>query len=466
MSAQGETPIGDDSLIDVAIAEFLRAEAAGEAGERQQWLERFPDCADSLAEFFDDRDGIDRMMMPVRINLPVQVLDSQSTEIYPAVQVLATNWHTPHDVGVRVDPLSTEERKYATRPSPQLSPQHSPRAGDAKSVPEPPRLTNARYRPLRFHARGGMGEIWLAIDERIGRKVAVKKLRCGRESEHARFLVEAQITGQLEHPSIVPLHDIGLDDAGQPFYVMKYIHGRRLREAVGKYHEERHSADWPNDLEFRRLLETFVRICNVVAYAHHKGVLHRDIKPDNVMLGPYGETLVVDWGLAKVIGQPEEVLTSGVRLPGSGSTATQDGAVVGSPAYVSPEGAEGRPEAVDQTSDVYLLGATLYEILTARPPRQGSTSWELIDLALHSQPTAPRKIDPQIPRPWKQFASKPWPFARKIGTKLRWRWSRTSNATWPALLRPPSKNHCRCVLFAGCDAIAAACFRPPPRCLG
>jgi serine/threonine protein kinase/Flp pilus assembly protein TadD len=410
MNSQGECISGDDSLIDQAIAEFLRAEAAGEAGDRQKWLDRFPECAESLAEFFDDREGVNQLMMPVRINLPAHILDSQSTEIYPAVQVLPTDWHTPHGVGGRAEPLSTEERKYATRPSPQLSPPgggvhsppagaaKSPRSGGVKSVPEPPQITNGRYRPLRFHARGGMGEIWVAIDERIGRKVAVKKLRSGRETEHARFLVEAQITGQLEHPSIVPLHDIGLDDAGQPFYIMKYIHGRRLREAVAKFHEERRSTDWPNDVEFRRLLETFVRICNVVAYAHHKGVLHRDIKPDNVMLGPYGETLVVDWGLAKVIGQPEEVMTSGVRLTGSGSTATQDGAVVGSPAYVSPEGAEGRPEAVDHTSDVYLLGATLYEILTARPPRQGSTSWELIDLALHSQPTAPRKIDPQIPR--------------------------------------------------------------------
>ena len=199
-------------------------------------------------------------------------------------------------------------------------------------------------------------------------------------------MIEAQITGQLEHPSIVPLHDLGIDDTGQPFYVMKFIHGRRLSEVIAEFQARKSSIDWSSDLEFRKLLETLVQVCNVVAYAHNKKVLHRDIKPDNVMLGPYGETLVVDWGLAKVIGQPDETCESGVHLSSSGSTATQDGAVVGSPFYMSPEGAEGRPAAVDKSSDVYLLGATLYQILTGQPPRQGSSNWELIDLAIHSRP--------------------------------------------------------------------------------
>src|SRR6185436_19134713 len=104
----------------------------------------------------------------------------------------------------------------------------------------------------------------------------------------------------------------------------------------------------PSDVEFRRLLEIFMSVCNVVAYAHHKGVLHRDIKPDNVMLGPYGETVVLDWGLAKVIGQPDEARESYVRLSSGDSTATEDGAIVGSPCYMSPEVADGKPEAVDQ----------------------------------------------------------------------------------------------------------------------
>jgi tetratricopeptide (TPR) repeat protein/tRNA A-37 threonylcarbamoyl transferase component Bud32 len=373
MISQDPCPSGDEQLLDQAIAEFLRSEAAGEAGDRQQWLDRYPACAGCLAAFFDDRERVDRLMMPVRIDLQGPARGGEPTGIYP--------------------------------------PPHSSAEADMRRFrPEPPLLSSTRYRPLSLHARGGMGEIWLAEDERIGRKVAVKKLRTGRESQQARFLIEAQITGQLEHPSVVPLHDIGLDDAGQPFYIMKFIHGRRLKDAIADFHARKNSADWSDGVEFRRLLETFVSICNVVAYAHHKGVLHRDIKPENVMLGSYGETLVVDWGLAKVVGQMDETCHSGVRLSGSGSTATQDGAIVGSPYYMSPEGAEGHPEAVDQSSDVYLLGATLYEILTSRPPRQGSSSWELIDLALHSRPTSPRKLDPWIPRPLEAICMKAMAF--------------------------------------------------------
>ena len=185
---------------------------------------------------------------------------------------------------------------------------------------------------------------------------------------------------------------------GQPFYVMKFIQGRKLKEAISDFHADKSSADWPNELSFRRLLETFVSICNVVAYAHHKGVLHRDIKPDNVMLGSYGETLVVDWGLAKLIGQPDDARGSGVRLSGSGSTATQDGAIVGSPYYMSPEGRRGPAKRGRPIQRRLSVGRYSLRDLDRAAPRQGSSSWELIDLALHSQPTNPRKLDPCIPR--------------------------------------------------------------------
>ncbi len=210
--------------------------------------------------------------------------------------------------------------------------------------------------------------------------------------------MEAQITGQLEHPSIVPLHDLGMDANGRPFYVMKFIQGRRLTEVILDYHSIKTTADWPSDLAFRRLLEAFVSICNVIAYAHSKGVLHRDIKPDNVMLGPYGEVVVLDWGLAKVIGQAEQPGDKMVQVSSGSVAATRDGAVVGTPSYLSPEGAGGRLEEIDQSSDVYLLGGTLYAILTSRPPRQWSSSQELIDLALHGRPTRPRRLEPRIPR--------------------------------------------------------------------
>ena len=140
---------------------------------------------------------------------------------------------------------------------------------------------------------------------RSAARLRSKRLRPNHEEQKDRFLVEAQVTGQLEHPGIVPVHDLGVDEEGRPFYVMSFIHGRTLKDVIAEHH-----ADGPHGGESRevrnvRLLEIFVKICQAVAYAHHRGVLHRDLKPDNVMLGPFGEVLVLDWGMAKVHSQPE-----------------------------------------------------------------------------------------------------------------------------------------------------------------
>ncbi|NJN48839.1 MAG: protein kinase, partial [Alkalinema sp. RL_2_19] len=161
------------------------------------------------------------------------------------------------------------------------------------------------------------------------------------------------------------------------------------------------------ELESLRLLDAMVDLCQIVAYAHSRGVLHRDLKPVNVMLGAFGETLVLDWGLAKVEDRPDDPRTTGyVRPSGSGSSATQAGAVLGSPPYLSPEAASGRIEEIDQASDVYLLGATLYEVLTCRPPRQGSSHYEILDLARTSDPPAPRTINKSVPRPLEAICRK------------------------------------------------------------
>lgn len=398
----------DSVALDQAIVEFLRAEAAGRAGNAQQWLERYPACAAGLAEFFNDRQCVDGLMTPARV-----VLRDPD-----AVPGLAVN-DRAHDSTKRSG-ADTVDVGAKTRVTPDTTPlgQRAPGPDGLQTARSHSRQTallqsTARYRPISFHARGGMGEVWLAEDVCVGRKVALKTLRPERYSQEARFVIEAQITGQLEHPNIVPLHGLGTDDAGRPFYVMKFIKGRKLSDAIAEFHAHKSSDDWSDELEFRRLLETFVSICNVIAYAHSKGVLHRDIKPDNVMLGAYGETLVVDWGLAKVIGQPEEVCHSYVRLSGGDSSATQNGAIIGTPLYMSPEGAAGRPEALDQANDVYLLGATLYEILTSKPPRQGSSSWELLHRARNTSPATPRKLDQRIPRPLEAVCMKGMAFEKE-----------------------------------------------------
>jgi tetratricopeptide (TPR) repeat protein len=275
-------------------------------------------------------------------------------------------------------------------------------AAAAPPKPAPDRARRyGRYVLKRFHAKGGMGEIWLAEDPDIGRSVALKRMLGKRDDAKARFVVEAQITGQLEHPGIVPVHELGTMPDGQPYYVMKFVHGRTLKKVIQAYHESLAKGGADVEVEELRLMQHFISLCQTVAYAHSKGVLHRDLKPENVMLGPFGETLLLDWGIAKVLGRPEAAPTDAtyVELKGDGiDTGTQAGAIMGSPSYMAPEVAAGLNDQVDQVSDVYLLGATLYEILTGSVPRKADTMLELIRQAQHAPPVPPRRVNPRAPR--------------------------------------------------------------------
>jgi tetratricopeptide (TPR) repeat protein/tRNA A-37 threonylcarbamoyl transferase component Bud32 len=263
-----------------------------------------------------------------------------------------------------------------------------------------PRVKSGRYVIRKFHARGGMGEVWLADDEDIGRPVALKRLRRERLDQKERFMIEAQITGQLEHPGIVPVHDVGTDDDDHPFYIMSFVGGRTLKDVIADYHAPDAAGQEPKQVQRLRLLEAFVRLCQTIEYAHSRGVLHRDLKPDNVMLGPYGETVVLDWGLAKVKGKPDDPPpASYVHLTyGASSTATHYGTVIGAPPYMAPEAAEGKATESDERTDVYLLGGTLYSILTGRAPRGGSSRDEMVELARTVPPVPPRQLNPEVPR--------------------------------------------------------------------
>jgi tRNA A-37 threonylcarbamoyl transferase component Bud32 len=263
-----------------------------------------------------------------------------------------------------------------------------------------PRCKPGRYAIKKFHARGGMGEVWQGEDTDIGRPIALKRLRVERSDQAERFLAEAQITGQLEHPGIVPVHDLGTDDENQPFYIMSFIDGPRLKDAIADYHAPHANGNESREVQRLRLLGAFVKLCQTIAYAHSRGVIHRDLKPDNVMIGPFGETVILDWGLAKIKGRPEEPAPAGyVHLTyGGSSTATQYGTVIGAPPYMAPEEAEGKATEADERTDVYLLGGTLYEILTGRAPHQGSSMDELIEMARTVPAVPPRKVNPQVPR--------------------------------------------------------------------
>ena len=259
-----------------------------------------------------------------------------------------------------------------------------------------------RYRILRPHARGGLGEVFVAHDTELNREVALKEIQANRVNDPAsrhRFVLEAEITGGLEHPGIVPVYGLGAYADGRPYYAMRFIRGQSFKEAIEGFHASG-GGDF-RALEFHRLLRRFVDMCNAVAYAHSRGVLHRDLKPANVMLGKFGETLVVDWGLAKA-GIGKDGLPGASPLderplePTSASSETQMGARLGTPSYMSPEQAAGRLDDLGPASDIYSLGASLYVLLTGQRPFAGDSSEADVQ---EGRFVSPGQVRSDVPRP-------------------------------------------------------------------
>jgi serine/threonine-protein kinase len=268
-------------------------------------------------------------------------------------------------------------------------------------------LPPSRYLPIQLHAKGNLGEVLLAQDPDLNRTVALKRIQ-ERHADNAdsqrRFLREAEITGRLDHPGIVPVHGLGKDAEGRPCYAMRFIQGESLKDAIHRFH----AADKPGRdaserrLALRELLTSFVTVCKTMAYAHSRGVLHRDLKPANIMLGKYGETLVVDWGLAKTFERDEAARLQGEEslqpgLAGDGSK-TQTGAIFGTPAFASPEQIAGQWAVVGPASDIFSLGATLYNLLTNCLPYQGSNVHEIVAQSSQGEVIPPRQRKKDVPR--------------------------------------------------------------------
>jgi serine/threonine-protein kinase len=296
-----------------------------------------------------------------------------------------------------------------------------PPAGDSPaSAPDPWKTeaptsrppVGARFRILRPYARGGLGQVSVAHDDELHREVALKEIQ-DQHADHpdarSRFLLEAEVTGGLEHPGIVPVYSLGTYADGRPFYAMRFIRGDSLKEALDHFHatgEDLGMREWL--LGLRDLLGRFVDVCNALAYAHARGVLHRDLKPGNIMLGRYGETLVVDWGLAKPLGKSGEhgPISSEHRPEAGGplqlsaassSSSTLTGSAVGTPQYMSPEQAAGRLEELGPASDVYSLGATLYSVLTGKSPFTGKSTEEILRQVQRGEFPWPRQVKARVP---------------------------------------------------------------------
>jgi serine/threonine-protein kinase len=341
-----------------------------------QWDENTASTPEELCRPYSDRPDYGELLQAVR-----EAMDA-SRAVAPSTKVSSDSWRTRPPAGIST---RTEDQALC---DPAID---SPPAG-------------LRYRPVAQHRRGGLGEVLVADDTELHRKVALKRIRvdrCHDTSSQREFLREAEITARLEHPGVVPVHGLVQDADGQPYYAMRFIEGESLHDAIQRFHEaDKNAKRDPGErsLALRELLNRFIAVCNTIAYAHSRGVLHRDLKPQNIMLGKYGETLVVDWGLAKSFERSEEARATGEETVRPASQQqegheTRPGDVKGTPAYMSPEQASGRIDQMGPGSDIFALGATLYAILTGVAPYRGNNA---VSIAGRAEFMSPRQVKPHV----------------------------------------------------------------------
>lgn len=281
-----------------------------------------------------------------------------------------------------------------------------------------------RYEPKRILGKGGGGEVELVLDKDIYRLVAIKRLRKELHSASLlmRFIDEIRIVGHLEHPNIVPIHDVGRDENGQYYFIMKYVYGETLQEIIEKLRSG--NREYHKKYPFQQRINIFREILKAVEFAHYNGIIHRDLKPANIMVGPHGEVMVMDWGIAKRIRGKSPAVRAGSEVEGLEKeikklesernskgqiSETADDSIIGTPAYMAPEQITKQPH--DDRTDIYSLSALFYEFLTLKPYlRTKSSMKEVLKAVLKETPKfammVKNKFQPSVPADLSHILSK------------------------------------------------------------
>ena len=395
---ENEAPAEILAEIWVYVGQELKAKLAIEHGE--YIIGRDPNCHISI-----DAEQISRHHARLTFNafeLVIEDLGSSNGVFIEGVQVqLPTRVRLDQEVQIGAARLFIRLRDEAAK---QLS--EALWVSDLGLGPVREQLEGRKYKVITTINRGGMGVILQARDLRIRRTVAMKVMKTSSQFSREnvlRFIDEAQLTGQLEHPNIVPVYELGIDEQGETFYSMKFVKGITLDDVIRgiRNGNQRMIDKYP----LGTLLTIFQKVCDGVAFAHSKGVVHRDLKPENIMIGAFGEVLVMDWGLAKNItggrrdSKPEaedEAAYSRKKIDDLRGFETMNGLIVGTPPYISPEQARGELEKVDARSDIWVLGAILYTTLTLRPPVEGDSVNEVVEKIVNSRIAPPSSFNTPV----------------------------------------------------------------------
>jgi serine/threonine-protein kinase len=395
LAAMAETALDRNLLFGVVALQMQFVSRDALLGAIRAWV---ADEQKSLDQVLVERGILAEDERALLEPLVGQHLENHSADAQRSVAELSSVSWIKHGPSLARNPVAITADPSTTGVSPTMT---------RAPAPVRPSLVAGRYDILRSHARGGLGEVFVARDRELGREVALKQIQpqfADDALSRARFVREAEITGGLEHPGVVPVHALGWDGHGRPYYAMRFIRGESLKEAVERFHavDRPESAPGQRSLELRRLVRQFLDVCNAIDYAHSRGVVHRDIKPSNIVVGMHGETLVVDWGLAKTLGRTDsgDVREERSLVPSSVSESAQTlpGLAQGTPSFMSPEQAAGALERIGLACDVYSLGATLYCLITGRAPFESDSVQEVLRAVREGVFPPPRQVDRLIPR--------------------------------------------------------------------